>query len=82
MTIQHWILFYEIPWWRQKTLSLLLTRLFSERNLAESVTEILNEISLPPFITENNIVGQTQITPWAATHLVTDKRYYYNKHTR
>ncbi len=45
-------------------------------------TEILNEISLPSFTLENNIVGDTQIPLEPATHLVTDKRYYYKINTR
>jgi len=50
--------------------------------IGRASTEILNEISLPPFITENNIVGTTQIPLEPATHLVTDKRYYYKINTR
>ena len=45
-------------------------------------TEILNEVSLPSFIIENSIVGDTQIQLEPATHLITDKRYYYKINTR
>ncbi|MBI4156041.1 MAG: hypothetical protein HY507_02290 [Candidatus Zambryskibacteria bacterium] len=45
-------------------------------------TEIFNDVSIPPFVAENNIVGSIQIPLEPAVHLITDKRYYYKINTR